>query len=375
MRPVHRLLLGRTTAGLPARPLGRLVLTLTLFALGLRFAAAQTITEYPLPEIPGFSSGVRFVTAGPDGNVWYTRLGPGLGNRIGRITPSGLFTEFELPTSDCDPRGIALGPDRNLWFAEFGARSIGRITPTGNITEFTSPGIVSPQGITAGPDGHIWFTDWFGNQIGRVTVDGASIVLHSLRAGIAPYSITAGPDGNLWFTEVDARAIGRITPSGVITEFPLTSGGVPVEITSGPDGNLWFTEQHDGRIGRITPQGIVTEFPIPAEPGFPSLPTGIAAGSDGSLWWGDVFAFRNGRVGRITTTGAMSFFELPDSQSPWEITSGPDGNIWFTVPGANLIGKLEIVAANVPTLSAEMTVLLGIALGAVGIHFIRQRLG
>jgi hypothetical protein len=64
------------------------------------------------------------MTPGPDGNIWFTDF---VGQRIGRITPAGAFTEFPVPGS---PGGITAGPDGNIWFTE--PLAIGRliITPT-----------------------------------------------------------------------------------------------------------------------------------------------------------------------------------------------------------------------------------------------------
>ena len=181
----------------------------------------------------------------------------GTGNKIGRITPAGVITEFPiLPTAGSDPWDITAGPDGNLWFTEYAGNNIGRITTAGDITEFLIPTVGSqPHGITAGPDGNIWFTENFGNNIGRITPAG---VITEFPVGSAPWGITAGPDGNIWFTENFGNNIGRITPAGVITEFPIpTAGSWPWGITAGPDGNLWFTEQYGDNIGRLnmaTPQ-------------------------------------------------------------------------------------------------------------------------
>ncbi len=80
------------------------------------------ITEFPTPTSLSFP---KFITAGPDGNLWFTEYG---GNKLGCITPGGTITEFPLPTSKSYPVGIAAGPDGNLWFTEFGGFKIGRIT-------------------------------------------------------------------------------------------------------------------------------------------------------------------------------------------------------------------------------------------------------
>ncbi len=60
------------------------------------------------------------------------------------------------------PGGIATGPDGNLWFTERNLDRIGRITPAGVVTEFGTG--ISPDAnlrrITAGPDGNLWFTEY-----------------------------------------------------------------------------------------------------------------------------------------------------------------------------------------------------------------------
>ena len=91
-------------------------------------------------------------------------------------TPSYVpITEFTAGiTSGANLAGIAAGPDGNLWFTEYDGDRIGRITPSGVVTEF-STGISTfggPDGITAGPDGNLWFTEFNGNRIGRITTSG-----------------------------------------------------------------------------------------------------------------------------------------------------------------------------------------------------------
>ena len=68
-----------------------------------------------------------------------------------------------------------------------------------------------------------------------------------------------------------------------------------------------------------------------------SRPTGIAAGTDGALWFTE--SASPGRIGRITTGGDVTEYTegLTADRAPWMITPGPDGNMWFTEnanPGA-----------------------------------------
>ena len=82
---------------------------------------------------------------------------------------SGKIREVAVPTAGSGLVGITAGPDGNLWFTEQNASKIGRITTAGAITEFAVPTASSePGGITAGPDGNLWFTEEHGNQIGQL---------------------------------------------------------------------------------------------------------------------------------------------------------------------------------------------------------------
>jgi uncharacterized protein (TIGR03437 family) len=312
-----------------------------------------TITEFPVPTAGGEPLGI---TAGPDGNLWYTE--DDLSN-IGRITTTGTITGFRVPTAASLPYGITAGPDGNLWFAEQDGNNIGRITTSGTITEFPVPTANSgPYGITAGPDGNLWFTEEFGNKIGRITTSGTVTEFPVLTAYSEPEGITAGPDGNLWFTEYYGN-IGRATTSGTVTEFPLPTGdGEPIGITAGPDGNLWFTEQGGNNIGRITLSGTVTEFPVLTAY---SEPTGITEGPDGNLW----FTEQGGNnIGRITTSGAITEFQVPTANSdPVWITAGPDGNLWFTEYVGNNIGRVA-TRSSTPTLQGLSLTVTTLTAGA-----------
>ena len=99
------------------------------------------------------SASPESITAGPDGNLWFTEHFAG---RIGRITPDGIVTEFADGIGTWgggfrNPNwlgGITAGPDGNLWFADSGGL-VGRITPAGVISYFGA-GITETLGITAG---------------------------------------------------------------------------------------------------------------------------------------------------------------------------------------------------------------------------------
>jgi streptogramin lyase len=325
--------------GMP-RHAQRLLWLLALVITATPLAQAATpatplIVEYPLPA--GISN-TRSITAGPDGNLWFTAADMNQG-LLGRCTTSGSITTFPSSGTQATSWEVTTGPDSALWFTYFSSfgRGIGRVTVDGTVTNIFPLQTPShqPYDITSGPDGNLWFTDVQTNTISRITLTG-SITEFATGAG----DITGGPDGNLWFTA--ANKIGRMTTAGVVTEFALPGYGA-LNIISGPDGNLWYTRQD--KIGRITPDGVVTEFSAV----FSGTTGAITAGSDGNLWFTGTRANLDNPstslevIGRITPVGSITTFVLPDAEShPTSISAGPDGNIWFTDGGTNTIGKLVL---------------------------------
>jgi streptogramin lyase len=76
-----------------------------------------------------------------------------------------------------------------------------------------------------------------------------------------------------------------------------------------------------------------------------SDPLGITTGPDGNFWFTDCGV---PAIGRITPQGSVNEFPLPipdpdGPPCPFGITSGSDGNLWFTINGtngANVIGRI-----------------------------------
>jgi virginiamycin B lyase len=144
--------------------------------------------------------------------------------------------------------------------------------------------------------------------------------------------------------------------TGKISEFPIsTANGEPTAITSGPDGNLWFTEtiwlgpNINGEIGRITPAGKITVFSLPHSKGYSQGgggylygiafgPVAITSGPDGNLWFTDL----PGKIGHISPDGKnITEFSFSSANSgEYGITSGFDGNLWFT-DDSGKIGQIE----------------------------------
>ena len=304
----------------------------------------------------------------PQGRRWPSAIGAMLLLISGSAWATGTAGTASAGGTSCvtalgPVTGVAdtvFDPAGNLWFLEGnalggGAPAIGRRAPDGAIAQFGA-GLVSHdqlKGITLGPDGNVWFTSFF-DRVGRITPSGVITVFSDgITSGSHPAAITGGPDGNVWFTEASHDAIGRITPAGVVTELPfVTDAGGADGITTGPDGNLWFTAKF--AIDRMTPTGEVTGFTHGLEAQYDAhgdlingTPYAITAGPDGNLWYSK-FVAQSAIVGRITTDGVVSEFEvpLPPSQPSVpaqllfnDIAPGPGGTLWYSSMGGAFISR------------------------------------
>jgi virginiamycin B lyase len=148
-----------------------------------------------------------------------------------------------------------------------------------------------------------------------------------------------------------------VPPAVTIAEYPVKPTGIafPYGIAAGSDGAMWFTECQSGanKIGRIptnasspnptntaTPTPQITEFPLPTSG---ANPAGITSGPDGALWFTEsANAVR--QIGRIPTnatpgSSAQITEYTTNVYAPgYGIATGSDGNLWFGAKaGANAV--------------------------------------
>src|SRR6185436_13106224 len=330
---------GRRAARALFRRAGRRIcLGLALAVLGsllgaVSFATGLSISEFPTPTEVSRPAGIA---SGTDGNVWFTESWP-KARQIGRITPKGQITEFQIPFGG-NLSSIAAGADGNMWFTD-GLSEIGQITPSGKVNGFEIPteGDRQTDGIALGSDGNLWFREVYPSAIGRITPKGQLTEFPLPESAGVPLRLAAGADGNVWFTLIQPDAIGRITPKGQITVFPLLNlESEPFGITAGLGKEMWFTERAAQKIGRIDVFGNVTEFAL-ANKGSPEE---IIVGPDGKLWF---TLAGSGKLGSMTLSGEITEYGIPTENSvPSDIVTGPDGRIWFTEWLGNKIGRFAV---------------------------------
>jgi streptogramin lyase len=253
-----------------------------------RVTPQGVLTEFavsPPPAAPGipFSPGI---IRGPDGALWYMAAG-----KLVRLNISGQVVGVITPPADMARLGsITVGPDGAIWVANYipahqgSSDRIAKVTPTGQFTEYRLPSEEAAM-MVAGSDGAFWLPVDAFSTIGRLTPEGSEAVITRFppNTGGQITGHTAGPGGNIWFIDFGGH-VGRMTPTGDVTLFtvainPRNSTTGP-SIGPGPDGNVWFSYE-PGVIGRITPSGAVTQFPLPHRDQI----SAITAGPDGSVWF------------------------------------------------------------------------------------------
>lgn len=181
-----------------------------------RISTAGSITEFSIPGANDTDTFIGAMTQGPDGNAWLAQ-GQGLAGFIDRINPNGTVTQFAVSER---PFGIATGSDGNIWFALGDA--IGRLTLSGVVTQFQVPfcsgtGDVASD-ITTGTQSSLYFTMAGAPLLGRITTHGA---VSSIASPFVPDGpVITGADQTIWFTTFTGLVVHFI-PAGKNT---LSSG-------------------------------------------------------------------------------------------------------------------------------------------------------
>lgn len=118
--------------------------------------------------------------------------------------------------------------------------------------------------------------------------------------------------------------------------------GVPTSVAAGPDGALWFTDNGPTSGGEPTGPGGIAQVSTAGRFGrqftFPASlqgAAGIATGPDGRMW-----VTGGTDLGAMTTGGVFSTFTTTAASQ--SITAGPDGRMWFT---ENQSGAPDMIGA------------------------------
>ncbi len=274
--------------------------------------------EYKMPEALDMPVAIA---AAPDGTIWFTM---DLAKAMGRVR-NGRLERLPTSTGNIEPVGLGAASDGSAWYTDNGTRGISHMSPLGQIASFPlETPIVRLGRLTVAPDGAVWFAEATGYSITRLK--NGEITRHVFESPRGdPYGVAVAPDGVVWATLRSGDQLLRIAPEGddmKVVEVPRQSA-VPTDIAVGKDGAIWFIESREGRIARYK-DGKFDEFPVAGDS---PLLSGLVVTPDDAVWFG---MLRSGSLGRLRD-GRLETFKLPrDGARPYTLAADRDGNVWYT---------------------------------------------
>ncbi len=299
---------------------------------------------------------------------------PGFGPIINSVAgTSGFGEQGALWTNG--PGDIAAAPDGSIYIVDYsrvwriGSYFVGLNTNKvidGIITRVQWMSNSYPSGVAVGPDGSIYISDITNNRVVRVIPDGPNSQYDwTLAASVT----TVAGNGNPCNPNFEVCYSGD---GGPATQAQLS---YPSGLAVGPDGSIYIADTNNNRIRRVGTDGIISTvagsgYGYPAfDDGLPATqaqlnrPTGVALGSDGSIYIAD-YSNRIRRVGAdgIINTVAGTGFPgyngdgMPATQaqlkSPYRVAVAQDGSIYIPDAGNNRVrrvgtdGIITTVAGN-----------------------------
>jgi streptogramin lyase len=324
--------------------------------------AAPAEFKYKTYKVPTADIQPRYITPGPDGNLWFTEGGevftpnpdPDTGGtfhtNVGRITPRGDITEFRVDCN-CLLDDIVAGADDALYFTNNDFGRLGRVSTAGEVSfifpldaEGNPIGYILGGGI-ASHGNDLWGASSFRDLLWRYNLVTGEFTEFPV---VDPGDVAVDADGIVWFAA--PSAVGRFDPvTGATTTTPVPDTNL-THVAVASDGKVWFTDRFNHTVGFLDPvNGNQEQFPtLTPEAG----PQDIAAASDGRMWFTQA---RVGNAARITADGVITeagkavgddtefeeAFGIAVRPDP-DGAAGPEGeSVWFTMEAANKIASLK----------------------------------
>ena len=272
--------------------------------------------------------GIVYDPAGPLKGLWFDdRTTDDTSSVIEFNTSNGSEKTYLTPTAGSQPGSINIAADHSIWFTESAANKVATVTLARTIKEYPVPTPHAfPLDITRGPDGAMWFVEEAVGKIGRIAPNGTvkEFVVGDRKSH--PTALITGPDKAIWFTEVGTSKIGRLTTTGKVSHFSAGAGAMTGDITTAIDNSFWFGK-HDA-VTRMTTTGALTEYKLPN-----AINTGSIFGSrNGGVFIGVMQKDGTGSVTTVSADGKLRQFDLPQRNlMPAEFAQTADGAFWMAV--------------------------------------------
>jgi virginiamycin B lyase len=306
----------------------------------VKFDEWMTPSARPFPHDPA---------AARDGSAWYTGQ---LSNVVGRLNPAtGEFKEFSLPTQGSGPHGLVEDPEGNIWYTGNAAGLIGKIEPaSGKVIEYRMPDPAArdPHSLVFSRGGLVVFTVQQGSFVGTLDPKTGKVTLAKRPAGARPYGIMLNSKDVPFFVEFGTNRIGSLEPQSMkVTEYPLPNAGArPRRLAIGRDDIVYYTDYARGFLGRLDPAtGKVEEFASPG--GADSRPYGVAATSDGAIWYAETgTSDRNMLVRFNPETKKMLSWPIPSGGGTVRHMDVGKGDVlWLAESGVGKLARVQIRTA------------------------------
>lgn len=221
----------------------------------------------------------------------------------------------------------------------------------------TQPGTVRIDVTPFDSDHNVIVTDGFVDALGNPVTLNLSASPNSALFNITPASLsapttssivmaytgtaTAGFAATITATAGSAVSTATETIHGPqVIEYTSTAGSGPYGIAAGTDGRLWFAQNYTNQIGAMTPSGTVSEYNVPS--GSAGLQA-LAAGSDGRLYFIEA---NTGKMGAVTAAGVFTEYVVGASGDPDQIAEGPDNRMWCTLVNSDNLCALTTAGGN-----------------------------
>ena len=296
------------------------VLGIAVLAAGalllLRAIREEKFVEYRMSEPQDTPIAIA---AGTDGSIWFTI---DHADAIGRLR-NGRIERLPTSSRNIEPLGLAAAADGSAWYTDSTARAIAHISSTGEIARFVLDTPITRLGrLALAPDGAAWFADPTGYGMTRLK-DGVFTrhQIESARGG--PYGVAVTTDGVVWATLQSGNQLLQLATDGTSRTFDLPRGGaVPTDVAIGSDGSVWFLQFRANRIGRFM-NGKFSDVEVGGENAGLS---GIAVAPNDDVWFG---MLRRASLGRLRN-GHIATFALPRNNArPFSVAVDRDGNVWY----------------------------------------------
>jgi len=173
-----------------------------------------------------------------------------------------------------------------------------------------------------------------------------------------PHDVIVDSDGMAWYISFGEQIIGKLDPkTGKTTEFPvpLLKPGSPIgELSLRPDqdGNLWVGMMYQGAVAKFdkkTEKFQTWSLPPEDNKGYTQINQTDAMHSkvDGKVWVQDAGTYSLRRLD--PASGQFEVFQPFPEPSPniYDVISDSQNNAYFTVFGADQIGRIDAKTRNI----------------------------